>query len=179
MDDHITKEVELLIQRCTAAGISAGEAHASLCYRVFRMNIEAGAAEEAAREGPLNRLLQDAYDYLMAGKKKLHLETCEAWLLAKFGARIGDVVEINRDTWEEPRQVLVDRFRILWMKYDGLQTGYMWFQGPCSATPAFMPRKESGEQGVSVLTPIEVVSPSARMRNLYPDRFAPRIRLDD
>jgi hypothetical protein len=177
VDDHITKEIELLLARCASAGISVSDAHASLCYRVFRMNIEAGAADEAAREEPLNRLLQDAYDYQMAGSKKLHLQTCEAWLLAKFGARIGDVVEIHRPSWDEPRQVLIDAFRIMWMKYDGLNTGYMWFQGPCSHTPSYVPTRETTEQGAPLSTHVEVVKPSGRMQNLYPDRFVPRLRL--
>lgn len=162
----VAAEIELLLQRCVAAGADYDAAVGQLHAQTFYRGLERSEKREKAKEAPFTAHLQKAYDCQMAGDTAGHRAACLAWLEAKHGVRLGDTVLVYGCV--SPREILLDDFVITFRKYESLHNGFMWFTGPTSHAPKGLPPES---QGQSMDYEVRKTTPSAKLKQLFPQRF--------
>ena len=162
----VAAEIELLLQRCVAAGADYDDAFRQLNAQTFYQGMERSAEREKANEAPLTAHLQKAYDCQMAGDTAGHRAACQAWLEAKHNVRLGDTVLVAG--WAQPREILLDDFVINFREDESLHSGFMWFTGPTSHAPKGVPPER---QGQSMDYAVRKTTPSAKLKQLFPQRF--------
>lgn len=166
LEELVKAETEQLLERCVQAGADYEEAFWTLNMQIVLRGLDASAKREAKKEAPFVALLEKAYNCQQAGDQAGHRDACLAWLKAKHGVEIGDVVDVYG--WAQPREILIDDFIINWSPDSSLMNGFMWLTGPTSHAPKGKP---PASQGQHMEYAVRKVRPSEKLKRLFPERF--------
>lgn len=164
----VRDEIEEMLNRCVAAGLTREAATVEYRFRAAVDAMHESSRIEKDREAPFLAHVKRAFCCQRVGDTAGHKAASEAWLLAKHGVRIGDVVEVFG--WKQPREILLDEFFIEWTNFrDDYEDGFLWFSGPTSFSDK---GRVPSRQGAPLDTVIRVRERAGdKLRRTFPERF--------
>lgn len=135
-DSHaiVSEQLETLYRHCEERGISRSETEQKLlCLlqgAMFRSYSFKDSLYGEVLNGPGSAELTKAYNLAMAiGERTPQFkQACQSWLLARCGAKLGDVVIAYG--WKQPREILVQDVRLSWGTDAALEEGMVTLEGP-------------------------------------------------
>jgi hypothetical protein len=131
----INGHLEVLFTLCKEQGISRSETESTLLYllrgALFRsFDQYLNDDRQAVLNCPGGEELTKAYKLAMLHRENTpeFEQACQSWLLARCGAKLGEVVLAG--TWSQPRQILIQNVKLHWMRDAALQDGMISLEGP-------------------------------------------------